>query len=161
MKESRLSKSIKYKISDKSALKTIVQLLGDLDSEDGMKVLEEGGVPMPGGGVAVTQMMGVVQAQYNKAIKNGDTGAAIFLRDTGWGKPSMDEKGDNNKVEKMAIASSVIDILQGKMEERESFIGAGELSDHSGADVECVELAIDEDGRPMLCQEVQEGDDEQ
>lgn len=146
-KESRLSKNIKAKISDKRAFQTIVQLLGDMESEAGLKAMEDGKIPMPGGGVKVSQIMAVVQAQFNKAV-SGDTSAAVFLRDSGWGKPSADEApvGGGSR---MAIATDVMKLLQSRAVET---LGDGNVtSEDKVRSKDYVEIEIDEaTGMPKM-----------
>lgn len=151
-KETRLSRNIKAKISDKRAFQTIVQLLGDLESEEGIKVMAEGGVPMPGGGAKVSQIMAVVQAQFNRA-KGGDTSAATFIRDSGWGKPSAEE-ANGGVVEKMAISADVMKLLQARAQER---LGSAVVEDGVNKNKDYVEISIDEaTGMPKLCGEVKD-----
>lgn len=151
--ETKLSRSIKAKISDKRAFQTIVQLLGDLESDKGMEVMSKGGVPMPGGGVKVTQIMAAVQAQYNKA-RDGDTAAAVFIRDSGWGKPSADEAPVSGGA-KMAIATDVMKLLQ---ERAQAALGDGGASSESSVrQKDYVEIEVDENGLPKMVGEASGG----
>lgn len=153
-KETRLSRSIKAKVSDKRAFQTIVQLLGDMESEDGKDVMASGGIPMPGGGAKVSQIMAVVQAQFNKA-KDGDTSAATFIRDSGWGKPSANDVTVSTG-EKMAISADVMELLQVEAQKRLAVDVQGENSNRTD---KYVEIELDEDtGMPIMCKKEEEED---
>lgn len=154
--ETRLTKNIKMKLSDKNALRTIVQLLGNMESKRGLELMEAGGFPMPGGGVKMTQMMAVVQAQMNKAIEDGDTSAATWLRDTGWGKPGTGDDMQSGSGERsMAISADILSLLQDKARER---VGDVKRIDATKEE-DVVDLKITEDGKIILGEILDNGEE--